>query len=191
MDSSRRHQIHPHEHVLQLNRSMADSPDLIALALVTRAGRHPLRSLSHADCSGAAIFALLACAGGQQSLNACRLLKTAAQASESSRDDDRSQQQQHQRHFVDQCRHDPLLGQQTLWTADPGLRAPHQRAIPLNGDQARLSPSGQAAVTRSRTGPGTPLHMATYKVTLINANEGLNRTIECADDQSIAAAADR
>lgn len=31
--------------------------------------------------------------------------------------------------------------------------------------------------------------MATYKVTLINANEGLNRTIECADDQSIFDAA--
>ena len=27
--------------------------------------------------------------------------------------------------------------------------------------------------------------MATYKVTLVNANEGLNQTIECADDQSI------
>jgi ferredoxin len=26
--------------------------------------------------------------------------------------------------------------------------------------------------------------MATYKVTLVNANEGLNRTIVCADDQS-------
>lgn len=31
--------------------------------------------------------------------------------------------------------------------------------------------------------------MATYKVTLINANEGLNRTIDCADDQSIFDAA--
>jgi ferredoxin len=31
--------------------------------------------------------------------------------------------------------------------------------------------------------------MATYKVTLINANEGLNRTIACADNQSIFAAA--
>lgn len=31
--------------------------------------------------------------------------------------------------------------------------------------------------------------MATYKVTLVNANEGLNRTIDCADDQSIFAAA--
>jgi ferredoxin len=31
--------------------------------------------------------------------------------------------------------------------------------------------------------------MATYKVTLVNANEGLNRTIECADDQSIYDAA--
>jgi len=31
--------------------------------------------------------------------------------------------------------------------------------------------------------------MATYKVTLINANEGLNRTIACTDDQSIFDAA--
>jgi ferredoxin len=31
--------------------------------------------------------------------------------------------------------------------------------------------------------------MATYKVTLLNANEGLNRTIDCADDQSIFDAA--
>lgn len=31
--------------------------------------------------------------------------------------------------------------------------------------------------------------MAIYKVTLVNANEGLNRTIECADDQSIFDAA--
>ena len=31
--------------------------------------------------------------------------------------------------------------------------------------------------------------MATYKVTLVNANEGLNRTIDCADDQSIFDAA--
>jgi hypothetical protein len=27
--------------------------------------------------------------------------------------------------------------------------------------------------------------VATYKVTLVNANEGLNQTIDCADDQSI------
>ncbi|MCT0215942.1 2Fe-2S iron-sulfur cluster binding domain-containing protein, partial [Synechococcus sp. CS-1330] len=31
--------------------------------------------------------------------------------------------------------------------------------------------------------------MATYKVTLVNANEGLNSTIDCADDQSIFDAA--
>ena len=31
--------------------------------------------------------------------------------------------------------------------------------------------------------------MATYKATLLNANEGLNRTIDCADDQSIFDAA--
>ena len=31
--------------------------------------------------------------------------------------------------------------------------------------------------------------MATYKVTLVNANEGLNHTIDCADDQSIFDAA--
>ena len=31
--------------------------------------------------------------------------------------------------------------------------------------------------------------MASYKVTLVNANEGLNRTIECADGQSIFDAA--
>jgi ferredoxin len=31
--------------------------------------------------------------------------------------------------------------------------------------------------------------MATYKVTLVNANEGLNRTIDCADNQSIYDAA--
>lgn len=31
--------------------------------------------------------------------------------------------------------------------------------------------------------------MATYKVTLINANRGLNQTIDCADDQSILDAA--
>ncbi|MFM7286501.1 MAG: 2Fe-2S iron-sulfur cluster-binding protein [Cyanobium sp.] len=31
--------------------------------------------------------------------------------------------------------------------------------------------------------------MATYKVTLVNANEGLYRTIDCADDQSIVDAA--
>jgi ferredoxin len=31
--------------------------------------------------------------------------------------------------------------------------------------------------------------MATYKVTLVNANEGLNSTIDCADDQSIYDAA--
>ena len=31
--------------------------------------------------------------------------------------------------------------------------------------------------------------MATYKITLINANEGLNETIECPDDQSILDAA--
>jgi ferredoxin len=31
--------------------------------------------------------------------------------------------------------------------------------------------------------------VATYKVTLVNANEGLNRTIDCADDQSIFDAA--
>ena len=31
--------------------------------------------------------------------------------------------------------------------------------------------------------------MATYKVTLVNANEGLNSTIDCADDQSIFYAA--
>ena len=31
--------------------------------------------------------------------------------------------------------------------------------------------------------------MASYKVTLVNANEGLNRTIDCADDQSIFDAA--
>lgn len=31
--------------------------------------------------------------------------------------------------------------------------------------------------------------MATYKVTLVNANKGLNRTICCADDQSIVDAA--
>lgn len=31
--------------------------------------------------------------------------------------------------------------------------------------------------------------MASYKITLINAKEGLNRTIDCADDQSILDAA--
>ena len=31
--------------------------------------------------------------------------------------------------------------------------------------------------------------MATYKVTLVNANEGLNCTIDCPDDQSIVDAA--
>jgi ferredoxin len=31
--------------------------------------------------------------------------------------------------------------------------------------------------------------MATYKVTLINTSEGLNRTIDCADDQTIVDAA--
>ena len=31
--------------------------------------------------------------------------------------------------------------------------------------------------------------MASYKVTLLNANEGLNQTIDCADDQSIFDAA--
>lgn len=31
--------------------------------------------------------------------------------------------------------------------------------------------------------------MATYKVTLVNANEGLNSTIDCPDDQSIVDAA--
>lgn len=31
--------------------------------------------------------------------------------------------------------------------------------------------------------------MATYKVTLVNANEGLNQTVDCADDQSILDAA--
>jgi ferredoxin len=31
--------------------------------------------------------------------------------------------------------------------------------------------------------------MATYKVTLLNANQGLNRTIDCADDQAIFDAA--
>ena len=31
--------------------------------------------------------------------------------------------------------------------------------------------------------------MATYTVTLVNANEGLNQTIDCADDQSIVDAA--
>ncbi len=31
--------------------------------------------------------------------------------------------------------------------------------------------------------------MTTYKVTLINANEGLNRTIDCGDNQSIYDAA--
>lgn len=31
--------------------------------------------------------------------------------------------------------------------------------------------------------------MATYKVTLVNATEGLNRTIDCNDDQSIFDAA--
>ena len=31
--------------------------------------------------------------------------------------------------------------------------------------------------------------MATYKVTLINASEGLNQTIECSDDQSVFDAA--
>jgi len=31
--------------------------------------------------------------------------------------------------------------------------------------------------------------MATYKVTLTNANEGINSTIECLDDQSIFDAA--
>ena len=31
--------------------------------------------------------------------------------------------------------------------------------------------------------------MATYKVTLVIANEGLNRTIDCADDQTIFDAA--
>jgi ferredoxin len=31
--------------------------------------------------------------------------------------------------------------------------------------------------------------MATYNVTLVNANEGLNRTIDCAADQSIFDAA--
>lgn len=35
----------------------------------------------------------------------------------------------------------------------------------------------------------TPLHMATYKVTLVNANEGLDQTVDCADDQSILDAA--
>jgi len=34
-----------------------------------------------------------------------------------------------------------------------------------------------------------PAAMATYKVTLVNANEGLNSTIDCADDQSIFDAA--
>jgi ferredoxin len=34
-----------------------------------------------------------------------------------------------------------------------------------------------------------PAAMATYKVTLVNANEGLNRTIDCADDHSIFDAA--
>jgi ferredoxin len=32
--------------------------------------------------------------------------------------------------------------------------------------------------------------MATYKVTLVNANEGLNLTIDCANDQSIDDAAE-
>jgi ferredoxin len=31
--------------------------------------------------------------------------------------------------------------------------------------------------------------LATYKVTLINASEGLNQTVDCADDQSILDAA--
>lgn len=31
--------------------------------------------------------------------------------------------------------------------------------------------------------------MATYKVTLINAAEGLNKTVDCADDQSLLDAA--
>ena len=31
--------------------------------------------------------------------------------------------------------------------------------------------------------------MASYKVTLVNANAGLNQTVDCADDQSISDAA--
>jgi ferredoxin len=50
-------------------------------------------------------------------------------------------------------------------------------------------PAGWAA-NRSRLDPlPRPAAMATYKVTLVNANEGLNRTIDCGDDQSIYDAA--
>jgi ferredoxin len=41
----------------------------------------------------------------------------------------------------------------------------------------------------SNRGSCRPSAMATYKVTLINASEGLNQTVDCADDQSILDAA--
>jgi hypothetical protein len=56
-------------------------------------------------------------------------------------------------------------------------RAPHVGGMPpclgTGPDRVR-----GGKVSARRTGA-----MATYKVTLINANEGLNQTIDCADDQ--------
>ena len=63
-------------------------------------------------------------------------------------------------------------------------------ALPPHGDWAEFTLSGQGAWTRLRSRSlACPVAMATYKVTLVNANEGLNQTIDCADDQSIFDAA--
>jgi ferredoxin len=48
--------------------------------------------------------------------------------------------------------------------------------------QSFLMPVSRRSLARSAA-------MTTYKVTLVNANEGLNQTIDCADDQSILDAA--
>ena len=61
---------------------------------------------------------------------------------------------------------------------------------PPHGDWAEFDPSSQGAWIRhcSRS-LARPAAMATYQVTLLNANEGINQTIDCADDQSIFDAA--
>lgn len=72
----------------------------------------------------------------------------------------------------------------------PGTGAPIRGGYPPHGDWAEIGPVSQGQWNRlRRRSLARPTAMASYKVTLINASEGLNHTIDCTDDQSILDAA--
>ena len=67
---------------------------------------------------------------------------------------------------------------------------PPCRGKPPTWGLGLITPFRQCALVRlcSRS-LARPAAMASYKVTLVNANAGLNQTVDCADDQSILDAA--